>query len=160
MLPCFLWCPRRNGIEEYQKTGSRTRTSKGLCFLSASLQVLLDSHKAWYMRQRCDDPFDSLLGLDKLKAAPGLEPPFTSLKGDNWEVPSVFSFADLGHTHTTGVGLSERDRYECMRIGSRVRHLNVTALALMVVMHFGVPGSAGALCMIHLHSLSPWDIPV
>ncbi|CAL5218768.1 g487 [Coccomyxa viridis] len=45
------------------------------------LRVLLDSHKAWYRRQRCDDPFDSLLGLDKLKAAPGLAPPFTMLTG-------------------------------------------------------------------------------
>ena len=51
------------------------------------------------MRQRCDDPFDSLLGLDKLKAAPGLARPFTRLTGN------VDIHRDLGHTKTAAMGL-------------------------------------------------------
>ena len=40
------------------------------------MQVLLDSHKEWYRRQRCRDPFEGLLGLDGLRKGPNLEHPF------------------------------------------------------------------------------------
>ena len=40
------------------------------------VQVLLESHKEWYRRQRCKDPFEGLLGLDGLRKGPTFEHPF------------------------------------------------------------------------------------
>ena len=73
------------------------------------VQVLLDSHAAWYRKQRCSDPFEAVLGLDTVKRA-ALLPAMQWVTGETAALPSLSAPLEFSHA---GNRLSPSRREAC-----------------------------------------------
>ena len=58
------------------------------------VQVLLDSHAAWYRKQRCSDPFEAVLGLNTVKRA-ALLPAMQRVIGETAALSSLSATLDF-----------------------------------------------------------------